>query len=301
MNNTEPLVSVIINCYNGENFVSEAIDSVINQTYTNWELIFWDNQSTDGTAEKVKSYNDNRIKYYYAPTHSSLGEARNYALEQAKGEYIGFLDVDDKWSPPLLIEFISAFNNNPNAILVYSNYYCKEKGNKWLAHKKGRTGVVDLKKIIKGYNIAMSAAIFDSKVIKKEAVNFNNEFSLIEDYDFFLKLSLFGDVVYLADSLMEYLYHENNLSHSLKWSEEFNQLLEYINKGTNIYCKLKAYKPLIELRAKYAVANYYIYSGEKSRALLLIYKNILKKPRFIVLLIKIIIRTNSLRKLCHIK
>lgn len=77
-----PLISIIINCFNGERFLREAIDSVIAQTYSNWELIFWDNQSTDSTANIVRSYHDDRIRYFYAPEHTSLGEARNLALEK---------------------------------------------------------------------------------------------------------------------------------------------------------------------------------------------------------------------------
>ena len=93
----KPLVSVIMNCYNSDTYLGEAIDSVISQTYKNWEIIFWDNQSTDKSAEIVKSYDDERIKYFYAPSFTSLYEARNYAIEKANGEYIAFLDCDDKW------------------------------------------------------------------------------------------------------------------------------------------------------------------------------------------------------------
>ena len=84
------LISIIINCFNGEKFLRETIDSVVNQTYTNWEIIFWDNQSTDSTAEIVQSYKDNRIRYFYAPNHTPLGEARNLAMKEARGDYIGF-------------------------------------------------------------------------------------------------------------------------------------------------------------------------------------------------------------------
>lgn len=102
----QPLVSVIINCYNGEKYLREAIDSVVAQTYTNWEIIFWDNQSTDGTRAIVESYNNPKIHYIYAPTHTPLGEARNLAVEKANGEYINFLDADDIWSPNKLEEQI---------------------------------------------------------------------------------------------------------------------------------------------------------------------------------------------------
>nr|MCH9813328.1 glycosyltransferase [Campylobacterota bacterium] len=79
MHVNQPLVSVVINCYNSDTYLKEAIESVFNQTYQNWEIIFWDNQSTDRSAEIIKSYNDNRIKYFYAPVHTPLGEARNLA------------------------------------------------------------------------------------------------------------------------------------------------------------------------------------------------------------------------------
>lgn len=79
MNN--PLVSVIMNCYNSETYLKDAIA----QTYENWEIIFWDNQSIDKSPKIVKSYTDKRIKYFYAPEHTLLGEARNKAIEKADG------------------------------------------------------------------------------------------------------------------------------------------------------------------------------------------------------------------------
>jgi len=91
-----PLVSVVMNCYNSDSFLKEAIESVYNQTYSNWEIIFWDNASTDNSANIAKSY-DERIKYYLAPKTTPLGEARNLALSYTTGEYVAFLDCDDIW------------------------------------------------------------------------------------------------------------------------------------------------------------------------------------------------------------
>ena len=95
--NNQPLVSVIMNCYNGEAYLYESIKSVLFQTYANWELIFWDNRSDDKSAEIFKSYNDKRFKYYYAPQHTLLSEARNEAIKKSSGEFIAFLDTDDLW------------------------------------------------------------------------------------------------------------------------------------------------------------------------------------------------------------
>ncbi len=96
---TSPLVSVIMNCFNGEQYLREAIDSVIAQTYQNWELIFYDNQSIDNSAEIFKTYNDKRLRYFYASNHTLLYEARNNAIQYASGYFLAFLDVDDWWDP----------------------------------------------------------------------------------------------------------------------------------------------------------------------------------------------------------
>ena len=80
------LVSVIINCFNGEKYLREALDSVITQTYKNWEIIFWDNQSTDESAEIFNSYDDVRLRYFLAPKFTKLGQARNLAVANATGE-----------------------------------------------------------------------------------------------------------------------------------------------------------------------------------------------------------------------
>ena len=96
--NNQPLVSVVMNCYNGEAYLYESIKSILSQTYENWELIFWDNQSTDSSAEIFKSYRDKRFRYFYANGHTPLYKARNLAIEKSKGDFIAFLDTDDLWS-----------------------------------------------------------------------------------------------------------------------------------------------------------------------------------------------------------
>ena len=65
----QPLVSIIVNCFNGEEYLRDALDSIITQTYKNWEIIFWDNQSNDKSAKIFKDYKDDRLKYYCADSH----------------------------------------------------------------------------------------------------------------------------------------------------------------------------------------------------------------------------------------
>ena len=91
------LISIIVNCHNGEKFINRCIESILIQTYDNFEIIFLDNMSTDGTEEILKKISDKRIKYFKTEKFLKLYEARNLAISKAKGKYISFLDIDDSW------------------------------------------------------------------------------------------------------------------------------------------------------------------------------------------------------------
>ncbi len=94
-----PLVSVIMNVRNGASFLREAVDSVLAQTFIDWELIVWDDCSTDNSAQIVSEYRDPRIRYFLSPEDTTLGRARGDAIGHASGEWLAFLDQDDVWLP----------------------------------------------------------------------------------------------------------------------------------------------------------------------------------------------------------
>ena len=108
----DKLISIIMNCHNGEKFLSEAINSILNQSYKNWELIFWDNCSTDNSPLILKQFKDHRIKYFKSDLFTSLGEARQLAFEKCLGEYVAFLDTDDIWYNNKLEKQIEKFERN---------------------------------------------------------------------------------------------------------------------------------------------------------------------------------------------
>ena len=93
----EYLISIITPTYNCAQFIGETIKSVINQTYTNWEMIIVDDASNDNTEEVVKSIKDERIKYIRLKENSGAATARNIAMENASGKFMAFLDSDDIW------------------------------------------------------------------------------------------------------------------------------------------------------------------------------------------------------------
>ena len=124
-----PLVSIVMNCFNGQIYLKTALDSVLAQTYQNWELIFWDNQSVDKSVEIFKSYKNNRLKYYLAPVHSEiLYKARNYALEKTNGEFIAFLDTDDLWDKNKLQTQVQYMEKNMDCLVCYTDEIWVRRG-----------------------------------------------------------------------------------------------------------------------------------------------------------------------------
>ena len=222
----QPLVSVIINCYNSEKYLRETIDSLVAQTYTNWEAVFWDNCSTDKTAEMINGYGDLRFRYFLAEKKTPLGEARNLAIEKVQGDFLCFLDSDDVWEPIFIEKCIEAILLNREVGLVYSRYLNFDSVKEWGSRGQNNDGLVSLCHLIKNYNIGMSGALVDRNVVTKNKISFNNSFSLIEDFDFFITLASLTKVYYLSKPLMRYRHHQSNLTTEGDWVHEHSLFIE---------------------------------------------------------------------------
>jgi len=118
-----PKVSVCIPTYNCGNFLSHAIDSVLNQTFTDYELIICDNASIDDTEEIVKSYSDRRIRYFRNPTNLGMVGNWNRCIEKSTGKHVYILHADDLMLPENLDEKVRILDSNHSVGLVHSNYY----------------------------------------------------------------------------------------------------------------------------------------------------------------------------------
>lgn len=255
--NEQPLVSVIINCYNGEKFVREAIDSVLAQTYRHWELIFWDNCSEDATPTIAQSYQDARIRYFRAEKNTTLGVARNLAMAKAMGEFVTFLDSDDYWSAEFLEKAVQPLVGNPELGLCYTRLYIFSKKVASDSHKPLAPRIVSLKELASHYNIPMSACICRTRVIREHQVEFNTCFSLIEDYDFFIKIASYSQAYYLPEPLSYYRYHTGNLSHSDRWVSEFRLMMENIESKKTGYVQLADIKEgILNTSRKYEASEY---------------------------------------------
>ncbi|HQY46413.1 MAG TPA: glycosyltransferase [Usitatibacteraceae bacterium] len=114
-----PRFSIIMNVYNGERFLAEALASAFAQTLGDWELVFWDDRSTDGSAEVLARFpRDPRVRYHLAPERVALAPAREQAIAQARGEWLAFLDQDDVWTPDKLEKQARLIDADPGGRLA---------------------------------------------------------------------------------------------------------------------------------------------------------------------------------------
>ena len=202
-----------MNCFNGDKYLSESIDSVINQTYTDWEIIFWDNQSSDKSSEIVHQYNDKRIKYIYAPNHTSLYLGRSQALRYCSGKYLAFLDCDDLWLPDKLEKQVDIFEKNKKVVVVHSNtifFNSDTKKEKILNSKKRISGYIFEENVL-NYQFSLETVMVRHSTVINNSINFG-DFNMIGDRDFLSSVCFYGDVHYIDEILGKWRIHTNNYS-----------------------------------------------------------------------------------------
>lgn len=209
-----PLVSVIINCFNGDQYLHQAIKSVIDQTYQHWEIVLWDNFSTVDIKKSALSFNDPRIKYHRAKCHTALGEARNLAIALAKGEYLAFLDCDDLWMEDKLLKQVQLFARNDQVVLVYTDVESFNASGNRRRHgeyKNYLRGCV-FGELLKDYFLVMSSVMIKSEAFKRNNITFNPRFQMVEEADVFLRMALFGKVDYVSEVLSCWRVHGNSVT-----------------------------------------------------------------------------------------
>lgn len=262
----QPLVSVIMNCYNSEKYLREAIDSVLAQTYQNWEIIFWDNQSTDRSAEIFKSYQNSRMRYFYAPEHTTLGQARNLAVEQAAGEWCAFLDCDDLWLPVKLEKQVCIIQEEgPSLGLIYGRSRCQieESGlNTVLGISSKANEQEGVKESLLEGNIFLSLLKLNfislvSGMVRRSAYwsigGIDPAFKQSEDYDLFLKISRCFKIRAVQEVVCIYRIHSSNLTHTQAWNNYQENIVivsQYLPlreamQGVQIY---QSYLSFVEIR-----------------------------------------------------
>jgi glycosyltransferase involved in cell wall biosynthesis len=228
-----PLISVIMPAYNAERFIAAAVQSVMAQTFWNWELIIIDDASSDGTSQVMSGFCDPRIRFFTIPHIGSPAGVRNVALRLAKGDFIAFLDADDLYYSDTLEKLLHPLLENSRLGAVYGFPANMNETGQPLPPTVVLTPQAATETKPAGYaipdevqhrweNIVMSRTNcqLPSLMLRKSMLDgvgyFNEKLSGVEDYEFYLRLYLhdYDGVASLADYVYQYRIHTASLTKS---------------------------------------------------------------------------------------
>lgn len=218
-----PKVSVLMPVYNAEDYLAEAIDSIISQTFTDWELIIGDDGSTDATESVIKSYKDSRISFYKNIVNKGHTETKYSLLEKSSGEYIAFLDADDVSYPDRLRIQVDFMDNNPEYGL------CGTWGEMIAPNGKKikKISYINCHEYIKCALVFNTAFLQSSIMVKRNLMRdfyLDKEILLVEDYNFECLVSRVSKVENIKEELVKYRWHDSNISNTKQ------EILNNLNK-----------------------------------------------------------------------
>ena len=223
-------ISIILPTYNrAELFLKRAIDSVINQSYEDWELIIIDNNSTDNTKGLVDSYNNNQIYLYNISNNGNIAKSRNLGISKAKGDFIAFLDSDDYWKHDKLKKCTAILENNLDYDGVcHAEYWLYPNRNKVIKEYGPERYFSYTDLLVRGNSVSLSAMIISKQnIVAVKSFSENKEVITAEDYDLWIKLAKNNTHIIFTEEPLGY-YQIHNTSESSNISRNTNAIVSVI-------------------------------------------------------------------------
>lgn len=218
-------VSVLIPVYNSAAFIKEAVESILNQTYTDFELLLLNDDSTDNSEDIIKSFTDTRIRYYSNKKNLGISGSRNKLLDLAQGEYLAIMDHDDISLPTRLEKQVRFMNANPDVAMLgtWGELFCRTKPSSIFEKLKSRfinLGWVwcqpknpTLKDMAEGNPVMHSSSMLRKSALQKLNIRYNPEYSPAEDFDLCRQILEAGQkLANIQEILFKYHYHGKNYS-----------------------------------------------------------------------------------------
>ena len=248
------MISVIIPTYNSTKYIGEAINSVLRQTFTDYEIIVVDDGSTDNIKEIIDN-NFPQVRYYYLP-HRGVSRARNYGIQRARGEFIAFLDADDLWLPEKLEKQIGVFNADQELMLVFTEHrFFDSNGIREATFsKKERLMTGDIVKNIFLYSHVALPTVMVRKNVFQEIGYFEENLNVAEDDNLWIRIALKFRIHLLDEVLVHCRMTENSLSRIT--SNVVTGVLKNVELIENKYPDLRKRLGRVNIRRKKS----YIYS-----------------------------------------
>lgn len=252
-----PKISVIMSVYNGEKFLKEAIDSILNQTFTDFEFIIVNDGSSDNSLDILQSYNDDRIRIINNKKNIGLTKSLNKALKKAKGEYIARQDADDISLTERFEKQMKFFENNPNVVLLGTNvYFIDKEGNIVVKYSVIERPTLD--DFVVSNQLVHGSAIFRKEIINKVGA-YNEQMFYSQDYEFWIRIAM----EYEIRNLKEILYKLRNHGENVRIINSEYPILY------NLFAKKKAKGDLnninIKIKEKKDIKNLYKYLDKNEK------------------------------------
>ena len=279
------LVSVIIPAYNASAFIEETIQSVLDQTHTNIELIIINDGSTDNTLQIIENLEkqDTRISVI-SKSNSGVCDTRNTGIKSAKGNFTVFLDADDLWEASFLENCLSVFESNNDIHAIYTKgQFVNEKSEKLDQFIEANTihSVEDILEWKNGFVATPSCTIYRTPN-KDEIQNWDNELSTAADQDYFLRIAAKHAIIAINEVLFYYRVHDNNMHQNITVMERDHisvfHKAEKLNYFNSFWFKNKCYANLYLILA----GSWWKDGSNKSRGIYFIFKSLTIYPPMIL-------------------
>ena len=262
-----PFFSVVIPLYNKERHIKRTLDSVLEQSFSDFEIIIINDGSTDDSLNIVEAFTDERIRVH-SIENSGVSHARNYGIEKSNSEFIAFIDADDVWKAHHLEDLKALIENFPNCgmytkayVRSYKNLDITSSYNTIPKDTHWRGILEDYFKASMTNSIALTSAVLLTKTAWKHVGGFNTAFDSGEDTDLWIRTALKYDVAFDNKvSVVHYLDSDNKLTYKKLSDKTHASFSDYVEETTND--SLKAYLDL----NRYAVGMQYKIEGHKQMA-----------------------------------
>lgn len=203
--------------YNAEKYIAQAIESLLAQSFPDWELVIVNDGSTDRTAEIIARFADPRVRVYHQ-LNGGEASARNTALEQMRGKYSAFLDADDLYLPEHLELALTFFQTHPEYDACYSDGHYIDETGKWLkplsSHRRGPFEGDIFEEMVRASDVLGTpvCAVLKSDVIARYGLRFDKDIIIGPDWDFFIRYAEVAKFGHLPESTCLYRIHQTNIS-----------------------------------------------------------------------------------------
>ncbi len=231
---TEPLVSIIIPAYNSGKYIGECLESVINQTYKNWEAIIVLAPSTDNTLDVIQKYSSRDFHIINEEKKTNCATGRNTGISKSRGEYIAMLDADDWWEPNKLLEMVSCMKDNPT--LEWCTHYVDVQ---FSDHIELITGYPGKTPWVAGTAYAMFRRDFLEDIQQKWGHIFNEKMNRADDMDLMLRIRN-DPFITIPKALSHWRYHSEGLTSGTPILTQYREII-LMTWRNRAYCLMLYY------------------------------------------------------------